>query len=394
MSRNNFPNCLGHAADGPGVDPPGFRRYKTRVVHALEEEFPELTAALPRSELAQLPTPVDEVMLAGGLCRLWIKRDDLSGRLYGGNKVRKLEYLLGEALHTGARKVMTFGTAGSNHALATGIYARECGLQSISMLTPQINARYVGRNLLMGLKAEIEFHAYPDDAAARRAVPWVRMQHRLRDGVAPTVIAGGGSSPLGTIGFVNAGFELRAQIDQGALPHPDYIYVALGTMGTAAGLLLGMRAAGIDSKLVCVRVVQEKFANAEKFLQLAGTTARHIRHLTARFPVGTPDYLDPEFRHEFYGGQYARFTREGMAAVRCAAGAGAPGLEGTYTGKAFAALLHDHNSGRLRGKNVLFWNTYNSRPFPVDMDVKAARQLPAELQAYFTRPVQPLDKRE
>lgn len=362
-------------------------------MNELERAFPTLSSALPRAPLAELPTPVHELAMAFPETRVWIKRDDLSGSEYGGNKVRKLEYLLGQAAAMDARKVVTFGTAGSNHALATGIYARAAGLRSISMLTPQTNAAYVARNLLRGLRADIEFHAYPDDKAVMRALPWIRLRHRLADHRPPMVIAGGGSSALGTIGFVNAGFELSAQIAAGELPQPDLIYVALGTMGTAAGLLLGLRAAGVNSQLVCPRVVHTRYANPGRFAALVAATAARLRAGAKSFPEIKNSELVPEFRHEFFGGQYARFTKAGMHAVAVATDAGAPGLEGTYTGKAFAALLHDHASGRLKGKNVLFWNTYNSRPFPQDIDDEDPARLPAELQTYFSRPVQALDVR-
>lgn len=357
----------------------------------LEQLFPETAGALPRADLAQLPTPVQALALGAPGTNITVKRDDLSGLEYGGNKVRKLEYLLGAALQAGARKVVTFGTAGSNHALATGVYARTTGLRSISMLTPQTNARYVARNLLRGLRANIEFHAYADDRAVARALPWLRLRHRIADGVAPMVIAAGGSSTLGTIGFVNAGFELRAQIDAGELAEPDLIYVALGTMGTAAGLVLGLRAAGINSRLVCVRVVSTRYANPTAFSALTASVAAVLAKVSGRFPKIDSAALTPEFRDEFFGGQYARFTREGNRAVALAAEAGAPPLEGTYTGKAFAALVHDLQSGRLQGKRVLFWNTYNSRAFPADLDEEDITRLPAELRTYFTRPRQALD---
>ncbi len=360
-------------------------------MHYLEQAFPVLADALPRKRLVTLPTPVETLLLEQTDTQLWIKRDDLSGASYGGNKVRKLEYLVGAALACGARKIMTFGTAGSNHALATGIYARASGLTGISMLTPQVNARYVARNLRMGLRAGIEFHAYPDDRSARRAVPWVRLRHRIADGVAPYVAAGGGSSALGTVGFVNAGFELRAQIDAGELPEPDYVYVALGTMGTAAGLLIGMRAAGLSSHLVCVRVVHERVANPQRFMRLAEATSTRLHRIVPAMPGTGDDFSGLEFRDEFYGGEYARFTRAGMQAIAHARQLGAPGLEGTYTGKAFAALLHDLDSGRLRGKRVLFWNTYNSRAFPDNLDQEDVTRLPRDLQRYFTQSVQALD---
>ncbi len=365
--------------------------YKGLHMNDLEKAFPSLARKLPRTAFAELPTPVHRLAIDKTGAQVWIKRDDISGQEYGGNKVRKLEYLLGQAAAMGVSKVVTFGTAGSNHALATGIYARAAGLRSISMLTPQTNAAYVARNLLRGLRAGIEFHAYPDDKAVMRALPWVRLRHRLVDGRAPMVIAGGGSSPLGTVGFVNAGFELAAQIKAGQLPQPDLIYVALGTMGTAVGLLLGLRAAGISSRLVCVRVVHTRYANPTRFAQLADKTAAKIRSVDGRFPELGMTALAPEFRNEFFGGQYGRFTPAGMRAINIAAESGAPALEGTYTGKAFAALVHDLESGRLKGKKILFWNTYNSRPFPEDLEREDAAGLPAELRTYFTRPVQALD---
>lgn len=357
----------------------------------LETHFPSLAAALPRQRLAELPTPVVPLDLGDDGMRCWLKRDDLSGKLYGGNKVRKLEYLLGQAVAQGASRVMTFGTAGSNHALATGIYARAAGLTSISMLTPQTNARYVARNLLMGLRAGIEFHAYPDDRAVLRAVPWVRLRHARRDGQRPIIIAGGGSSPLGTVGFVNAGLELAAQIEAGDLPAPKFIYLALGTMGTAAGLAIGLRVAGIDSRVVCVRVVHRRVANPERFKSLVASTVALLRRAEPAFPELAVNDLKVEFRDEFFGGKYARFTAPGMAAIERAGAAGAPPLEGTYTGKAFAALLSDQQAGRLRNKNVLFWDTYNSRAFPADLVEQDPAALPEALQSYFTRPVQPLE---
>lgn len=360
-------------------------------MHVLEARFTALAAALPRQPLADLPTPVELLQLDAGRLRCWVKRDDLSGKAYGGNKVRKLEYLLGQARAKGARKVMTFGTAGSNHALATGIYARATGLQSISMLTPQSNARYVARNLLMGLRAGIEFHAYPDERAVMRAVPWVRLRHARQDGQRPMIIAGGGSSPLGTVGFVNAGLELAMQIEAGELPAPDFIYVALGTMGTAVGLALGLRAARVDARLVCVRVVHRRVANPDRFRSLSRATVALLCEADPHFPALQDDDLKVEFRDEFFGDRYARFTVPGMAAIEAAREAGGPPLEGTYTGKAFAALLHDHDAGRLAGKSVLFWDTYNSRPFPDDLYDQDPGALPEALQSYFTRPVQPLD---
>ena len=110
-----------------------------------------LAGALAHIPLGQFPTPVEKLDRVGdriGLDQLYIKRDDLSCAVYGGNKVRKLECLLGEALRRRASRVATMGFAGSNHALATAVYARQLGLQCTNFLLPQVNADYVRRNLL------------------------------------------------------------------------------------------------------------------------------------------------------------------------------------------------------------------------------------------------------
>jgi D-cysteine desulfhydrase len=349
---------------------------------SLFERFPGLAEALPHVPLADLPTPVED---AGpvGRCRLWIKRDDLTGKLYGGNKLRKLEFLLGDALHRGYRRVFTFGVAGSNHALATSIYATALGLESIPLLTPQTNAAYTRRNLLVQAHVGARlrhFHREIDAERAGRLLERVARRPALR-------VKGGGSSPLGTTGYVNAGLELADQIRAGECPLPDAIYVALGTMGTAAGLSLGLRAAGLDIPIVMIRVVRDTIANPTAWRRLHAATGRLLRSHDLRFPRLPADR--PDIRHEYIGPGYARFTPAGMDAVAWAAGEKDLKLEGTYTGKAMAALRED--AAAQKGKTLLFWNTYNSRPLPAGALERDWRGLPGDFHDYFKRPLQPLD---
>ena len=119
----------------------------------LFRDYPELRERLPRVALADLPTPVDKVEQLGseiGLDSLYIKRDDVSGPVYGGNKVRKLEFLFGRVLQTGAREVMTFGFAGSNHAAGNGDLCESAWVEMRFPADAQDNAHYVRRNLLAG----------------------------------------------------------------------------------------------------------------------------------------------------------------------------------------------------------------------------------------------------
>ncbi len=351
---------------------------------SLFDHYPALADALPHIGLADLPTPVEEVGTIGR-GRLFVKRDDLTGGLYGGNKVRKLEFLLGDAVRQGRRRVFTFGVAGSNHALATSIYATALGLDSVPLLTPQVNAAYTRRNLLFQHYTGAKLKHFDSEAAAERAGTLLERVARHR----AMRIKGGGSSPLGTAGYVNAGLELADQIRAGAAPRPDVIYVALGTMGTAAGLTLGLRAAGMDIPVTMVRVVRDSIANRSTFHRLFAATASLLRSADPRFPNVRLGAAEPDIRHDHIGPGYARFTPEGMDAVAWAAGEKGIKLEGTYTGKAMAALRAD--APGLKGKTILFWNTYSSRPLPRAAVEADWRDLPGDFHSYFTRPLQPLD---
>lgn len=360
----------------------------------LFQAFPGLASKLAHLPLAELPTPVQALPALGehlGHRNLYLKRDDLSGKPYGGNKVRKLEWLLAEAQAREARAVMTFGTAGSNHCLATTLYARGIGLESISILSPQTNAWSVGRNLKMGFHAGAELHHYDSEPVAERGAGWQTAKRLIRDEPPPHVIRRGGSSALGTVGFVNAGLELAAQVAAGELPVPDLLYVALGTMGTASGLAIGLAAAGLPTKVVAVRVVHPKYANEEDFRTLFDRTAAMLHRLDQSFPRLRADDACYSIRHEQYGEKYARYTEAGMQAVALMQSHEQIALEGTYTGKALAALIADARKGALRGKTVLFWNTYNSRPFPEQAMNIDYLHMPLSLHRYFEEPFQPLD---
>lgn len=223
----------------------------------LFEKYPALSG-LPHVRLGLFPTPVQELHgLSESDNRVFIKRDDLSGLEYGGNKVRKLEFALGEAKANGCTDVITFGCDGSNHALATGIYAGKLGMHSISILRTQHNTRYLRKNLLKSAFYGIELH-HCETKQEMDALTDTLVAERLAEGKkAPYIVPVGGSSPLGTVGFVNAAFELAGQIAAGQLPEPDYIYAADGTNGTVAGLMIGLKALGLKPQVIPVRVNDE-----------------------------------------------------------------------------------------------------------------------------------------
>jgi D-cysteine desulfhydrase len=358
-----------------------------------------LRERLPHVALADLPTPVARMerleqsvkeQLGGGA--LYVKRDDLSGKAYGGNKVRKLEFLLGQALRDGKKAVLTFGAAGSNHALATAIYAAQVGLGSVSMLVPQPNTHATRRNLLMSWRVGADLHHHGGILQVAAAALYQLCRRKALDGRFPQIIPAGGSSALGMVGFVNAGLELKHQIDAGELPEPDYVYAASGTMGTAVGLLLGFQAADLRTRVVAVRVTDPRFTSPRK-------ARRFFRAANALLHRADPSFrlmAFPEsrfvFRHDFYGEAYALYTEEALCAVRRARETEGIKLEGTYTGKTFAALLADLESGALRDKTVLFWHTYDGHDFSEIIAGLDYHRLPKTLYRYFEKDVQPLDR--
>jgi D-cysteine desulfhydrase len=295
-----------------------------------------------------------------GLQSFFVKRDDISGCAYGGNKVRKLEFLLGQALAESRRAVITFGAVGSNHVRATAVYGGQLGLQVHAMLAPQPSTPYLEANLLADRKAGAHLHFVDSMSQALRRGTELRDEITLRDGVEPFVIPFGGTNARGTIGFVNAAIELHGQIEAGALPKPDFVYIPYGSTGTASGLAIGLAAVGLRTCVVGVRVVPAEATSPARTRRVMEEAVSLLRELDADFPLVKPESVALEVRDGFLGDGYAAATAESLAAVALAE-ANHIHIETTYTGKALAALVADARAGKLVGKTALFWNTYSSR---------------------------------
>lgn len=357
----------------------------------LIERFPG-TASLARFGFADLPTPVTtHHELAADLvgARLLVKRDDLSAAPYGGNKVRKLEFLIGKALAEERRAAVTFGAFGSNHALATALYGTRAGLDVHVVLAPQPRTPYLEHNLAALVATGARVHVVESFEGAIRRGAELRAELRGRDGIEPAIVPFGGTCAVSTAGFVNAGLELAGQFTSGQFPQPIAIYLPLGSMGTGVGIALGLAAAGVRSRVVGVRVVPAGVAPESLLDQAVTDAVEHLRAVDPSFPLLTRDDLALEVRDGFLGEGYAVPTPEARAALETAARAGLT-LETTYTGKAFAALIADTAGGALDGRSVLFWNTYNSHPFtglpatPVEAwpeELRYALQVADELSA-------------
>ncbi|MSP63662.1 MAG: pyridoxal-phosphate dependent enzyme [Myxococcales bacterium] len=322
---------------------------------ALFSAFPLLRGRIPFRPLGRFPTRIHR--LEGAVAPsvdLWIKRDDESGLEYGGNKVRKLEFLLAEAAERGFARLCTLGGYGSHHVLATALYGRACGFSVEAVVFPQPITDHVRDVLLAGAACGLRLRP----AASYADLPPRLVAARLRRGVG--WIAPGGSSPTGTLGYVSAGLELAAQTRAGECPPFDDLYVALGSCGTAAGLALGLALGGLAARVVAVRVVDRLVCNLSATKRLFRATARRIERQGREGALPPPPGADRlAVDHRFYGGGYGVASDEAQQAVAAAARAGLM-LEPTYTGKAFAALCADARDGLLDGRRVLFWNTFSS----------------------------------
>ena len=344
----------------------------------LKELFPVLARRVPRTRLADLPTPVSRhnVNVGGKEHEVAVKHDDVTGKIYGGNKVRKLEFLLRRAADRKAKRIATFGTVASNHALATALYAKSLGFECTCFLSHQTKTPNCARVLNMHLANGTEIVRF----GGKRA-DMVATMRRYLQGREAWAIPPGGSNWLGVIGFVNAGLELAQQVRSGELQEPEYLYVANGTMGTASGLTLGLALAALDTEVQAIRVTHKFVANRQAMRSLIAKTATLMHMLDESVPTDLANRVRLSFRDDFFGDGYARTTEEADRAVEFAEAELGLVLETTYTGKALAALLHD-----LRGSasNVLFWNTYNSRALPASTELPDDTSgLPEEFLRYF-----------
>lgn len=360
---------------------------ETRPRPLLFETYPALEGAIPWLELAPLRTPVERLAGVGaelGVDSLWVKRDDQTSPLYGGNKCRKMEFILADARAKGRDTIITTGGIGSNHCLANAIFCKELGLHSVSALIDQPVTPLVRKNLLLDYHYDTEFLYAHGMGGIFLKILWKYLKKRHTYFMWP-----GGSTPLGTLGFVNAALELREQVARGEMPEPDHLFVACGSTGTAAGLALGLELAGLETEVHAVQVSFELFTNPKALRKLATKAWRLLRkHAPDQVP-GQVRLDNVIFDSAHFGGEYGRPTAEGVAAIQQAWEADHLKIEPTYTGKAFAALI-DFVQARpddCADQTLLFWNTYNSRDFSDIVAHVDYHALPEKLHWVFEEPL-------
>jgi len=321
--------------------------------------------AQPRFALARLPTPLHEAphlrTALGGpeRCpRIFIKRDDLTDLALGGNKARKLEFLVADALRARATVLITTGAVQSNHARMTAAAARRAGMRAVLVLTSPAGPADLQGNLLLDRILGAEVHIIDGgahtvaSAADREAQTIAAISAQLvRAGDRPYVVAHGGSCGIGTLGYVDCTREMLEQLQSLGVA-PTHLYYASGSRGTQAGLELGVHAFQAPWRCTGIAVSGGEVEKRERAADIANAAAGRLG-LDVRI-----DVADLVTDQDHYGDGYAIPTAAGIEAMQLLAAAEAILLDPVYTAKAMAGLIAHIRRGRLGPDDtVLFLHT-------------------------------------
>ena len=310
--------------------------------------------SLPRFSLAQLPTPLEELkslsrQLAGP--ELLIKRDDQTGLALGGNKTRKLEFLLGHALAQGADTLVTPGAVQSNHCRQTAAAAAKSGLRCELILNGR-KPDVANGNLLLNELLGATLHWIE---RSQRAAKLQELDAQLRaQGRKPYLIPVGGSNGVGATGYVVAMFELAEQLRESGR-RVDHVLFGTSSGGTQAGVILGARIAGFTGQLHGLSIDKndpEHFEYETEVAQIANDCAKYI---------GSPVCVtraDVKVVYGYKGEGYGVVGNLERDAIRLLARSEGIVLDPVYAGRAFGALVDLIRKGVFKkGETVLFWHT-------------------------------------
>ncbi len=316
--------------------------------------------AFPRVQLGHLPTPLEHLPRlseALGGPEIWIKRDDCTGLSTGGNKTRKLEFLMAEAIEQGAEMVLTQGAVQSNHARQTAAAAAKLGFKCHLLLenrTGSTESLYLdnGNVLLDTLHgatyehrpADLDMHQELLDAAAKFEA----------QGVKTYVIPGGGSNPTGALGYVNCGIELMNQINSTGLQF-DHIIHATGSQGTQAGLVAGFKMVSSPIPILGIGVRAPKDKQEAAVLALTEKTLAQFPNA----PAVTKE--DVVANCNYVGEGYGIPSEGGIEAIKMLAELEGLLFDPVYSAKGMAGMIDLIRKGEFKkGQRIIFLHTGGS----------------------------------
>jgi len=317
-------------------------------------------ARFPRIKLAHLPTPLerlDRLSEALGGPEIWIKRDDCTGLSTGGNKTRKLEFLMAEAQQQGADMVMTQGATQSNHARQTAAFAAKLGMDCHLLLEDRTGSEDVNYNNNGNVFLD-RIHG----ATTEKRGPGLDMNAEMEDvaeslrakGRKVYTIPGGGSNTTGALGYVDCAFELIGQANERGLVI-DHIVHATGSAGTQAGLIAGLKAMNANIPLLGIGVRAPRDKQEENVFKLAAET---VEKLGCAGVVAREDVVA---NCDYVGEGYGIPTPAGVEAITLFAELEAILLDPVYSGKGAAGLIDLIRKGHFtKGQRIVFIHTGGS----------------------------------
>jgi L-cysteate sulfo-lyase len=308
---------------------------------------------------AHLPTPLEplagltEALMGSGGPVLYVKRDDCTGLAGGGNKTRKLEYLLGDALANGADTLVTQGAVQSNHVRQTAAVAAKFGMACEIILEERTGSKAVDYNRSGNVLLDelLGARVRRVSAGADMSVALAEVAAEVAEaGGRPYVIPGGGSNIIGALGYVECAMELVTQANADGI-EIDRIVTATGSAGTHAGLVAGLAVMGADIPVLGIGVraprdVQE--ANVFKLAQDTADLLGHRERVTRDMVVADCDYV---------GAGYGLIDEGVVEALKTVARSDGLLLDPVYTGKAMKGLIALSKQGRFDGETVVFLHT-------------------------------------
>ena len=316
-------------------------------------------AKLPRVSLGNYPTPLVEacrLSAALGGPRIIIKRDDLTGLALGGNKCRKLEFVMADAKQKGVDTIITTGSSQSNHAVQTAAAGCKLGMETHMVLVKGVHIEPQGNLLLQDVfnsSVNILDVADPSEMFTTMLKKMNELADELRSkGRNPLVIPAGADVPLGAAGWVNAAEEISQQLKAQKID-AQYVVLPHGGGGTQAGLILGFKQLKLPINVVGISVMYKKKAKAiDEVVTLFSETAKLLALDVAVTPGEVTVYDD------YIGQGYGIITDDGIKAIRLVAQTEGILLDPVYTGKAMAGLIDLIRKGQFTPKDtVVFLHT-------------------------------------
>lgn len=286
-----------------------------------------------------------------GLDELWIKRDDMTGPSFGGNKTRKLEFVIGDAREHDCDTLVTVGAVQSNHCRQTAAAAAAAGMRSVLLLAGKEPEDYTG-NLLLDKLYGAELKFFPDENFMSLNEKLGVVVSTLEElGLKPYAIPAGAATPIGSLAYAAAMEELKVQLEKADLT-PQHIIVATSTGGTLAGLIAGAHSAGIDANILGIDVYDSAESAVSRVQQLVERMIREFPSLVPRF---TPEI---SITDRFTGNGYGLMDGADRKAIEMFAKLEGILLDPVYTGKAGAGLIEMALSGEIAADSpTLFWHT-------------------------------------